>query len=146
MNFDALDKVATLARSDENKAAGDLQQQRQLLAESSTRLSQLETFKNEYEQRLETLSREGMDARQLAGYRQFLANLNDAINMQSQQVSSGEAELELRREAFLGHNQRRNSVEELVSRGRADLLREEARIEQRQSDESSLGRHGHHQT
>ena len=142
MNFDALDKVAVLARSDENRAAGELQQQRQVLAESSSRLSQLETFKREYEERLESLSRRGMDARQLAGYRQFLANLNDAISLQTRQVNQGEEELEARREAFVGHNQRRNSVEELVSRGRADLLREEARLEQRQSDENSLGRYG----
>ena len=142
MNFDALDKVATLARSRENKAAGQLQEQRQVLDESSSRLTQLESFKREYEERLEALSRTGMDARQLAGYRQFLANLNDAIRLQTRQVSHGEAELELRREAFLGHNQRRSSVEELISRGRADLLREEARLEQRQSDENSLGRYG----
>lgn len=142
MNFDALDKVAVLARSNENRAAGDLQQQRQVVAESSSRLAQLETFKQEYEERLDALSRQGMDARQLAGYRQFLANLNEAIGMQTQQLSRGEEALESCRETFVGHNQRRSSVEELVSRGRAELMRAEARQEQRQSDESSLGRHG----
>lgn len=141
MELDKLDKVAMLARSQENRAAGTMQRSQQALDQSAARRSQLEQFKLEYEQRLQAMGSAGMDARQLADYRLFLSNLNDAINLQDQDVNRSEAELESNREALVDRSLRRSSVDELVNRGRLNLLRQGDKQEQRHSDEMSLQRH-----
>lgn len=141
MELDKLDKVAMLARSQENRAAGTLQRSQQALDQSAARRTQLEEFKREYEQRLEAMGSAGMDARQLADYRLFLSNLNDAINLQDQDVARSEAELESHREALVDRSLRRSSVDELINRGRLNLLRQDDKLEQQRSDELSLQRY-----
>jgi flagellar FliJ protein len=141
MQLDKLDKVALLARSQENRAAVSLQKSQQSLEQSTARLSQLEQFRQEYEQRLEAMAREGIDARQLADYRRFLRNLNEAINLQGKEITQSEENLQTSREEYRDRSLRRGSVDELISRGRAALILEEGRREQRLSDESSLQRH-----
>lgn len=141
MELDKLDKVAMLARSQENRAAGTLQRSQQALDQSAARRTQLEEFKREYEQRLEAMGSAGMDARQLADYRLFLSNLNDAINLQNQDVARSEAELESHREALVDRSLRRSSVDELINRGRLNLLRQDDKLEQQRSDELSLQRY-----
>jgi flagellar FliJ protein len=141
MQFDKLDKVAMLARSQESRAAGALQKNQQSLEVSNARLSQLEQFKREYEQRLDAMAREGIDARRLADYRRFLLSLNDAINTQGREITRGEQAVQSSRDEFRDRSLRRGSVDELISRGRATLVLEESRREQRLSDEGSLQRH-----
>jgi flagellar FliJ protein len=141
MELDKLDKVAMLARSEENRAAGTLHKSQQALDESAARLSQLEQFKREYEQRLEAIASSGIDARQLVDYRKFLHNLNDAINVQDKEIHRGESELELSREALVDRSLRRSTVDELISRGRVALQQEASKREQRHSDELTLQRH-----
>jgi flagellar FliJ protein len=141
MDLDKLDKVALLARSKESAAASQLHREKQALQTSSSRLEQLETFKNEYETRLASLARSGMDARQLADYRRFLAGINDAIRIQGEEVDRGQERVETSREAFVDRSLRRGNVDELIGRSRAALAADQARKEQRVADEGSLERH-----
>lgn len=140
MELDKLDKVALVARTEESRAAGTLQRSQQAHDQSAAKLSQLEQFKQEYEQRLQAMASTGMDARQLVDYRRFLHNLNDAINLQDQEINRTEVELESSREALVDRSLRRSSVDELITRGRLNLLREGDKSEQKQSDEASLQR------
>jgi flagellar FliJ protein len=141
MELDKLDKVALLARSAENRAAGALQEGRRQLQRSNGQLTQLEQFKIEYEQRLEVLAQDGMEARQLQDYRRFLANLNAAIDRQGQEVARDEASIVEQREAYVDRSVRRESLDMLLERGRAMLLRDQDRREQRDSDERALRYH-----
>jgi flagellar FliJ protein len=141
MELDKLDKVALLARSAENRAAGALQEGRRQLQRSNGQLTQLEQFKIEYEQRLEVLAQDGMEARQLQDYRRFLANLNAAIDRQGQEVARDEASIVEQREAYVDRSVRRESLDMLLERGRAMLLRDQERREQRDSDERALRYH-----
>ncbi|WOJ93306.1 flagellar export protein FliJ [Congregibacter variabilis] len=141
MELDKLDKVAMLARSQESRAAGSFQRSQQALDQSAARLSQLEQFKQEYETRLQAMASSGMDARQLADYRLFLRNLNDAISVQDQDFSRSETELESSREALVDRSLRRSSVDELINRGRLNLLKDDDKREQQHSDEMSLQRY-----
>ena len=111
MELDKLDKVAMLARSQESRAAGTFQRSQQALDQSAARRTQLEQFKQEYEQKLQAMGSAGMDARQLADYRLFLKNLNDAIHVQDQDVNRSAADLESSREALVDRSLRRSSVE-----------------------------------
>ncbi len=141
MDLDKLDKVALLARSRESAAATDLHREQQVLQTSSNRLEQLETFKSEYETRLAALSRSGMDARQLADYRRFLAGLNDAIRVQGEAVDRSQERVDASRETFVDRSLRRGNVDELIGRSRAALAADEARKEQRVTDDGSMVRH-----
>jgi flagellar FliJ protein len=87
------------------------------------------------------MAREGIDARRLADYRRFLLSLNDAINTQGREITRGEQAVQSSRDEFRDRSLRRGSVDELISRGRATLMLEESRREQRLSDEGSLQRH-----
>jgi flagellar FliJ protein len=140
MDLDKLDKVALLARSKETAAASALHRQQAQLQSSSHRLEQLESFKAEYELKLESLARTGMDARQLVAYRRFLAGLNDAIRLQGEEVDRSQERVEASRETFVDHSLRRGNVDELIGRSRAARAAEEARREQRATDEDTLAR------
>jgi flagellar FliJ protein len=141
MQLDKLDKVAMLARSRENAAATDLHRKQQDLQNSNQRLDQLMSFKSEYEARLEVMARSGMDARQLADYRRFLGSLNDAIRTQGEDVDRSRDRVDASRDAYIDRSLRRGSVDELISRSRAALAADEARREQRASDESAMARY-----
>lgn len=138
MNADQLDKVAFVARTEENKAAGALQQKRQAVEQSQQRLGQLEAFRQEYENRLQGMASSGMDARQLADYRHFLVGLNQAIVQQGNEVTRGEAQVSESREDLLDRSLRRGSLDELVSRTRVSLQQDLERKEQRLSDERAM--------
>ena len=141
MELDKLDKVALLARSRESEAASGLHRSQQAFNQSSAKLSQLEQFKHEYEQRLAALASEGMDARQLADYRRFLGKLSSAISQQDQEVSRSGSELASSRDTLVDRSVKRSSVDELINRGRAELALRDSKREQRAADESSLRRH-----
>lgn len=141
MDLDKLDKVALVARSRESSAANALQRQQQELQTSSSRLEQLQTFKNEYEARLQAMSSSGMDARQLADYRRFLAGLNDAIRVQGDEVDRGQERVDASRETFIDRSLHRGNVDELIGRSRVAQALDDARREQRLADDDSLTRH-----
>jgi len=141
MQIDKLDKVAMLARSRETAAATELNRRQQDLHSSSQRLDQLLSFKSEYEARLEAMARSGMDARQLADYRRFLGSLNDAIRTQSEDVDRSRDRVDASRDTYIDRSLRRGSVDELISRSRAALAADEARREQRISDENAIARY-----
>ena len=141
MNPKQLDKVALVARAEQNRAAQKHQRGQEQLSASQQRLGQLEQFRAEYESRLESLAGSGIDARQLADYRRFLASLNDAISRQGEEVSRSESTLRDSRDELQERSRRRDSVDQLVERTRAALLKEGERREQRRNDDSSLEQH-----
>jgi flagellar FliJ protein len=141
LELDKLSKVALLARSRQNEAAGRLQEGRQQLARSSSQLTQLEAFKAEYEARREQAAQNGMAARQLQDYRRFLANLDAAIDRQGGEVSRDAEALQASREDLLDRSVRRESLELLIARGQKLLLLDQERREQRDHDERSARDH-----
>ena len=98
-------------------------------------------FRDEYEQRLQSMASGGMDARQLADYRRFLAGLNDAIERQSSEVAVSEQTLAGRREQLMERSMRRESIDNLADKARAAVLQAQEKREQRQSAERAIERH-----
>lgn len=140
MEMKQLDKVALVARSEETRAAGEVQQQQNVVEQSQQRLQQLEQFRSEYQLRLKAMAESGMGARTLSDYRQFLTGLNHAIAQQGEEVQRSEAQLAQGREGLMDSSLRRGSLDELINRTRAALIRDGLRVEQLQSDEMSLQR------
>ena len=92
----------------------------------------------EYEQRLARITGAGIDARQLADYRRFLSQLNEAIERQSQEVQRSQSAVEDSREALRQRAVRRDSLQQLLERARLSQRREDERREQKLSDEVAL--------
>ncbi len=141
MNTQQLDKVAFVAQTEENRAAAAHQNDKRALDQSEQRLSQLQAFRNEYEQRLEHMTSNGIDARQLADYRRFLSNLNDAIDRQGGEVQRSQGAVDESREVLVQRSMRRDSLDQLLERTRVTQQRESERQEQRQADETNLQQH-----
>ena len=141
MNTGQLGKVAFAAQTEENRAAAAHRNDQRALDRSEQRLNQLQAFRLEYEQRLERMTSEGIDARQLADYRRFLSNLNAAIERQGQEVQRGQSAVDDSREALLQRAMRRDSLDQLLERARVTQHRENERREQKLIDETSLQRH-----
>lgn len=133
-----LDKVAFVARSQENRAATAHQEQKRNVSQSEERLGQLEQFRAEYEARLQNMAKAGMDARQMSEYRRFLANLNTAISRQGEEVARSQESLSDSRDQLTDRSLRRGSLDELIGRTRATLLQESERREQLVVDEQNL--------
>jgi flagellar FliJ protein len=137
----SLGKVAQLARLEERHAAESARSQRGALGDAQGRLEQLQTFRQEYEQRLAALAGDGMDARLLSDYRSFLLRLNEAIGLQSQQVQQRRDQLSARQSELREKSARRESVDTVLERHRLLQARGDGRREQRLQDEASSRRH-----
>ena len=138
MNTGQLDKVAGAAQAEENRAALAHRNERRALDQSAQRLHQLQAFRLEYEQRLARITGAGIDARQLADYRRFLSQLNQAIERQGQEVQRSQSAVEDSREVLRQRAVRRDSLEQLLERARLSQRREDERREQKLSDEAAL--------
>lgn len=130
-----LDKVATVARADTAGAARSLHQQQQAHGGHNTQLEQLQRFAEEYEQRLRDMASAGMHAAQLQDYRQFLANLNEAIRLQLQTVADSAASLEERRQDWIQQSLQTSTLEDFIARRQLQAREHAQRVEQREADE-----------
>jgi flagellar FliJ protein len=138
---EGLDAVAQLARLREQQAAEATTTQRTVLASEEGRLYQLQSFREEYEARLTSQAGEGIDARTLRDYRNFLLKLNEAIALQVQRVAEQNKTLGERRQELRRQSGRRESVDGLIERQRDEQRRDADRREQRIQDEASTQRH-----
>lgn len=138
MNTGQLGKLVFAAQAEENRAALAHRKERRALDQSAQRLNQLRAFCREYEQRLEGVASRGIDARQLADYRRFLSQLNEAIERQGHEVQGRRRALEDSREALLRRVVRRESLDQLLERARLNQRRDRERREQKLSDEAAL--------
>lgn len=138
MNTGQLGKLVFAAQAEENRAALAHRNERRALDQSAQRLNQLRVFRREYEQRLERTASKGIDARQLADYRRFLSQLNEAIERQGHEVQGRRRAVEGSREALLRRAMRRESLDQLLERARLNQRRDRERREQKLSDEAAL--------
>lgn len=141
MDGGKIGKVATLAKSTEQKSARELQLNQQGQLQKQQQLDQLRQFKQEYEDRLGTVGQQGMGARQLQDYRLFLSKLNQAIDQQVQNVQQAQESLDEAREKWQQDAQRTSAFDKLVEQHRRLQLEASNKAEQKQADEQTLTRH-----
>lgn len=137
---DKMEKVAAVAKVDEQQSAIDFSASAQTHAGKRKQLDQLLQFKADYESMLATKSREGITASQLQDYRLFLAKLNQAIEQQTQVLKAAEAELAEVRSAWIDKSQRKSALEHLVEERQKAQRRLKEKAEQAESDERAMTR------
>jgi flagellar protein FliJ len=114
------------------KRLGKLQQERN---EVETQLNSLITYRDEYHARFTASAQEGTTAQTLRNFQAFVDTLDSAINQQRVLLVGANQRLEAAKPEWQQRKQKLGSYEVLAARGEAVLAKQEARLEQRDSDE-----------
>ncbi len=132
--------LSDLARDARDQAgqllAGERQNERQVAAQ----LESLNRYRLEYAERLQQAMREGIDPASMHNYQQFLASLDAALLRARQALDAQQQRVEQSQQHWQQEQKRLSAFDTLVSRRDAERLRQEARREQRISDEMAAGR------
>ena len=116
------------------KKLGKLQQERN---EVEAQLNSLVTYRDEYHARFTASAQEGTTAQTLRNFQAFVDTLDSAINQQSRLLVGANQRLEAAKPEWQQRKQKLGSYEVLAARGEAVKAQQDARIEQRDSDEHS---------
>jgi flagellar FliJ protein len=116
------------------KKLGKYQQERN---EIEAQLNSLVTYRDEYHARFTASAQEGTTAQTLRNFQAFVDTLDSAINQQRKLLAGANQRLEAAKPEWQQRKQKLGSYEVLAARGEAVQARQDARIEQRDSDEHS---------
>jgi len=113
---------------------GRLQRER---AEVEKQLDALVTYRAEYHRRFNEAARLGMDAGSVRNFQAFITTLDQAIEQQQRLLTQATARVEAAKPEWLSSKQKLGSFEVLQTRQDEVAARQEARREQRDTDEYS---------
>lgn len=117
---------------------------RQLQAVTASRdgaqqqLDTLYVYRQDYLDRFEKASSEGMSAANYHNFRQFIATLDEAISQQNRIVAQFNLKLEQSKEHWIDQKRQLNSYETLLSRQEQERQLQNNRKEQKLNDEMSM--------
>ncbi len=132
---DRLQPVARLAQDREQQAGRLLGERRQLLQQYRQQLQELESYREEYLQRLQQAARNGIGAITLRHYQSFVGKLSEAIMQQQRIAEEAQQGVEEARNAWFQSRNRTKMVDSVMVNARTEEQRQELRSEQRESDE-----------
>lgn len=141
MEIKQVDKLQTLAASDELKAAGELSQARQNHSKQQGQLDQLIGFRQEYEDKVAATTNGGLSVRQFMDHRVFLEKLNAAISQQQTEIAHVEKTVQGHEQEWLDRYQRKKVLENLSISKQKALTQQEQKQEAKKTDELNLQRH-----
>lgn len=101
------------------------------------KLAMLEDYRREYQDQFMAAARSGLTPGQWSNYRAFLARIDDAINHQQQQVTQSRHRAQVGQREWLDTRTRVKAFEALSDRHQANVVKREARSEQRIADDRS---------
>jgi flagellar protein FliJ len=116
------------------KKLGKLQQERD---EVEMQLNSLVTYRDEYHARFTASAQEGTTAQTLRNFQAFVDTLDSAINQQRVLLVTANQRLEAAKPEWQQRKQKLGSYQVLAARGEAVQAKQDARTEQRDSDEHS---------
>ncbi len=116
------------------KKLGKFQQERN---EAQAQLNALVTYRDEYHARFTASAQIGTTAQTLRNFQAFVDTLDAAINQQRGLVNAANNRLEAAKPEWQQRKQKLGSYQVLAARGKAVKAKQEARVEQRESDEHS---------
>ena len=115
------------------------------LAEAATvrdaarqKLEMLLDYRRDYDDRLARSTNDGIDAEKLRSYRTFLANLERAIEQQTQTLAVAQERVTEVQALWQGEQRRVDSFRILDQRQQTEMARTAGRIEQKLTDEFAI--------
>jgi len=130
-----LDTLTELARTRTDEAARRLGALQNAQLSASQQLDMLLHYRQDYDDQLQALMRQGAPSATWRNYQAFLATLDHAIAQQRAIVLQAATRLDHGRDDWRHQQRRLNSFDTLVERVRAQDLLVQAKREQRDSDE-----------
>lgn len=103
--------------------------------DQARKLGMLEDYRNEYQGQFMAAARSGLTPGQWSNYRAFLGRIDDAIRHQEQQVVQSRGRAQAGQREWLDTRTRVKAFETLSDRHHADIVKREARSEQRVADD-----------
>jgi flagellar FliJ protein len=136
-----LDTLLRQAETERDQAVAALRQAEDQADRARTQVQQLSAYRSEYQQRwADQFSRRGA-IEIVHCYQSFTQRLDEALRLQDEQVAALQAQGERLRQKLVAAEMRVASVRRLIGRRQAELHRERARGEQRQTDEAAQQSH-----
>jgi flagellar FliJ protein len=133
-----LEPVHDLAVEAEREAARRLADAERKVAESRSRLAQLEHYDREYRKGLQQRAADGIGAAGLRDYQAFLARLDEAVAQQRTALARAIDESDAARAEWLTSSTRRRAVGKVIEQAAVADRRAAERREQRELDEHAL--------
>lgn len=134
-----LQPIVKVSESRERHAARRMAEAMQRRQEVEERLKELRRYRDEYERLFQRDTCNGVGAEKLRDYRSFAAQLNQAIGYQQHKVNEAAAACEEARREWLKTRTRCQVLDKVVDNHRRAERKDEARREQRDSDERTQG-------
>ncbi len=127
-----IDKVRSLASSEERRFGQETGKSQHRLNEQLTRLGELNAYRRGYQQKSPISS--GMSAVHWQDYHNFLQRLDHAVRSQQQVIRECEQNVEVHRRRWMLKRQRLESLQRALDKCRAEDAAYAARLEQKQLD------------
>lgn len=127
--------VIDMAERAEREAAKRLGQGQVQLMQASSKLTDLEQYRDDYLNRWHSESRQGVSSQWLINYQRFMAQLETAITQQQRSVSWHQNQLEKLRQQWQQCHARLEGLRKLVEKHLKEAQRQADKREQKQLDE-----------
>lgn len=138
---DRMKRIASLAETEERKVCEEMGRVQQTLEKERERLKELEDYRRNYEQGLDTSG--SVSPVRWQDYQNFLSRLDLAVEAQKQQVLTGQETRDAHRRRWMVKRQKLESLQRIVDRFRnAEDLATERREQKVSDDLTSGGRPG----
>jgi len=132
--------LIALAQHATDAAEQSLQTLARSVTDATAQRDVLQTYRQDYAQRIQQAASHGVSASNYHNFRRFLHTLDDAIVQQTSNISRLQAQSEQGRLQWMAHKRKLNAYQTLQQRQQARIHHANARREQRQHDELSQHR------
>lgn len=137
MKRDPIKRVAFLAKNKEGQAARKLVETIDRHRRAADKCNQIRGYREEYEVHFDNLSKVGVDSRALSEYRQFLGNLDDAVDQQMSVVNQTAEKVGEQRSEWLNKYHRKSALDQLVELQAKEKVQTQEKRQQKEVDEVS---------
>jgi flagellar FliJ protein len=105
---------------------------------SQDKLQMLQTYRQEYQTRLENSAREGVAPHELFNFRDFIAKLDQAITQQENEVAYWNDTVQASQGKWMAEQRKLKSYDVLEQRRVSQAQHKANRLQQKQNDEFSM--------
>ncbi|MGE8546994.1 MAG: flagellar export protein FliJ [Alcaligenes sp.] len=131
----SLHTLVDLTQGQVDEAGRQLQELTGQRDAANSQLDMLQSYRQDYAQRLLDAGRTGLSMANYHNFRRFIATLDDAISQQNKVILTLEDKIEQGRQEWHARQRRLNAYETLIDRRQQEQQRKQLRMEQRASDE-----------
>ncbi len=127
--------VLKLAENKVQELARALGQEQQRLAQMQLQLTELERYRDLYQQEMKARSQDGLDIRQLREFHAFVERLESALRQQQQGLGQQQQRCDQVRGKYLAERARAQALDKVVERYHNEESAQLARREQNELDD-----------